>query len=412
MPDSLIAQQLLVSLALGMLIGLQRERSDRSIGGIRTFPLVTLFGTVSGELARTYGGIVLAAGIIGLAALILLPNISRLRKGEGSGMTSEIAMLLLYVLGAFLVTGPIYLIVVTTGAVALLLHWKQGLHRFAGAIGDTDMQAIMRFVLISMVILPILPNQSYGPYEAFNPFEVWLMVVLIIGMSLCGYVAYKLMGARDGVVLAGVLGGVISSTATTVSSARRTKDSPAAAALASVVIMIASTIALVRVLVEIGLVAAGKFTALALPLGAMLGVMVLISAGAYLFVRKEASAMPEQGNPAELKTAIIFAIVYMAIKFGVAASKEYFGNSGLYVVSVISGLTDMDAITLSTARLVASDGLDVRTGWHAILVAAMANLVFKAAAVAVLGGARLFRFVALLFGASIVAGGLILWLWP
>jgi uncharacterized membrane protein (DUF4010 family) len=327
-------------------------------------------------------------------------------------MTSEIAMLLLYALGAFLVIGPIYLVVVTTGAVALLLHWKQRLHRFARAVGDADMQAIMRFVLISMVILPILPHESYGPYGAFNPFEIWLMVVLIIGMSLSGYVAYKILGARDGVFLAGILGGVISSTATTVSSARRTKPAPEGAALASLVIMIASTVALLRVLIEIGLVAAAKFTALALPLGAMLAAMVIISACTYLFVRKSASEMPEQGNPAELKTALIFAAVYTAIKFGVAASKEHFGNSGLYVVSVISGLTDMDAITLSTSRLVASNGLDARTGWQVILIAAMSNLAFKAAAVAVLGGGRLLRFVSLLFGISIGVGGLILWLWP
>lgn len=412
MMDTLIAQQLVVSLGLGMLIGLQRERSDRSIGGIRTFPMVTLFGTVSGQLAQTHGGLILAAGILALAALTFLPNLPRFRLNGGSGMTSEIAVLLLYALGAFLVTGPIYLVVVTTGAVALLLHWKQSLHRFAGAIGDADMQAIMRFVLVSMVILPILPNETFGPYHALNPFEIWLMVVLIVGMSLCGYVAYKLFGAKDGIWLAGLLGGVISSTATTVSSARRTRISPETAALAGLLIMIASTVALLRVLVIIGLVASGAFPDLCLPLAAMLGTMMVLSAIAYFCVREDSSVAPDQGNPAELRPAIIFACIYTLIKLAVAATREHFGKSGLYVVGAVSGLVDVDAITLSTARLVAAQELGAETGWRIILVAAMSNLGFKAGAVAFLGTGKLFRQVSLLFGASLIAGGLILWLWP
>lgn len=410
--DLVIAQQLIVSLGLGMLIGLQRERSGSTIGGIRTFPLITLFGTVSGQLAQTHGGFILAAGFLALAALTFIPNLPKLRAGEINGMTTEVAMLLLYALGAFLVTGPMYLVVATGGAVALLLHWKESLHRFAGAIGEADMQAIMRFVLISMVILPVLPHESYGPHGILNPFEIWLMVVLIVGMSLCGYVAYKLLGSRGGALLSGVLGGVISSTATTVSSARRAHSSPQGAALACVVIMIASTVALLRVLVEIGLVARTHFMPLALPLAAMLGAMTLIAAAAYFMTRKSRSAMPAPGNPAELKPAFVFALIYVAVKLAVAMSKEQFGNSGLYLIAALSGLADMDAITLSTARLVDTQGLEPATGWRVILIAAMSNLVFKAAAVAVLGGARLFARVSLLFGLSLAAGAALLWWWP
>ncbi|MDZ4286737.1 MAG: DUF4010 domain-containing protein [Prosthecobacter sp.] len=410
--DFLIAQQLIVSLGLGMLIGLQRERSGSTIGGIRTFPLITLFGTVSGQLAQTHGGFILAAGFLALAALTFIPNLPKLKAGTISGMTTEVAMLLLYALGAFLVTGPMYLVVATGGAVALLLHWKASLHRFATAIGESDMQAIMRFVLITMVILPVLPNQSYGPYAVLNPFEIWLMVVLIVGISLCGYVAYKLFGTRGGVMLAGILGGMISSTATTVSSSRRAPATSEGRALASVVIMIASTIALLRVLVEIGLAAGRSFPAMAPPLGIMLAAMSLIAAAAYLINRKPASAMPDQGNPAELKTALIFAVIYAVIKLAVAAAKTHFGNNGLYTIAAVSGLADMDAITLSTARLVDTQSLDPATGWRIILIASMSNLAFKATAVAVLGGAKLFGRVALLFGASLIAGGVLLWLWP
>lgn len=411
MSDTLIAQQLVVSLGLGMLIGFQRERSDRSIGGIRTFPLVTLLGTISGQLAQAYGGLIVAAGLLALTALTFLPNLPRFRTQEGTGVTSEIALLLLYLLGAFLVIEPLYLVVVTGGAVALLLQAKQSLHRFANAVGDDEMRAIMRFVLISMVILPILPNEAFGPYAAFNLFETWLMVVLIVGISLCGYVAYKIFGGRDGVLLAGLLGGVISSTATTVSAARRTKSAPSTASLTAVMIMIASTVAIVRALIEIALAAPHHIGAFLLPLGILLDAMIIFAGCAYLRIRKENCVALEQGNPAELKTALIFAIAYTVIKFAVAAGRHHFDSSGLYLIGVISGLADMDAITLSTARLVESGGIPAETGWRIILLAAMSNLGFKTFAVAAVGGAPLFKKVALLFGASILTGGLILWLW-
>jgi uncharacterized membrane protein (DUF4010 family) len=410
--DFLIAQQLIVSLGLGMLIGLQRERSGSTVGGIRTFPLITLFGTICGQLAQTHGGFIVAGGLVALAALSFIPNLPKLKAGEINGMTTEVAMLLLYALGAFLVTGPMVLVVATGGAVALLLHWKESLHRFARAIGEADMQAIMRFVLISMVILPVLPNADYGPYNVLNPFEIWLMVVLIVGMSLCGYVAYKLLGARGGVVLAGLLGGLISSTATTVSASRRVKQSTAGTALAAVVIMLASIMATGRVIAEIGMVAPRSFAALAPPLAALLAAMAVIGVAAWLWTPKSRSEMPTQGNPAELKPALIFAIIYALIKLGVAASRENFGSSGLYAIAVMSGLADMDAITLSTSRMVDSQGLEAGMGWRMILVATMSNLVFKAGAVAVLGGGALFARVGVLFGASLAAGAAILILWP
>ena len=411
--DLVAAQQLLISLGLGMLVGLQRERVETSLGGIRTFPLVTLLGTVCGQLAQLHGGWIVATGFVSLTALLFLSNLPRLRAGEGSGLTTEVAVLLLYALGAFLVSGQSFLVVVLGGIVALLLHWKQPLHRFAGAVGDTDMRAIMQFVLISMVILPVLPDRPSGPHGVFNPFEIWLMVVLIVGMSLAGYVAYKTFGALGGVLLSGALGGVISSTATTVSSARRSHGSDGKGArLTALLIMIASTVAMARVLIEIAVVASGSFLQLAVPLGAMLVFMAGVSACAYFFTRKEPAELPEQTNPAHLRAALIFALIYALIKLAVATAKEHFGTAGLYFVGLISGLTDMDAITLSTARLVEARTIESGTGWRTILIASLANLAFKGGAVAMLGTRQLFVNVAVLFGLSLGAGGLILWLWP
>ncbi len=408
----IIAQQLMVSLGLGMLIGLQRERSGSALGGIRTFPLVTLFGTICGQLAVAHGGYLLAAGLGALALVTFIPNIVKLREGQVSGVTTEVAMLLLFGLGAFLVTGPMPVVVVTAGAVALLLHWKTRLHGFARAIGDDDMRAIMRFVLISMVILPILPDKAYGPFETLNPFEIWLMVVLIVAMSLSGYVAYKVFEGHAGVLMTGLIGGFISSTAATVSAARDNGKNEGSAGLVSLIIMIASVASVIRVMGEIAVVAPQQTAALLPPLAAFLAALMLIAGTAYFLTAKKEQRLPLPKNPAALKQALVFATIYAAIKFAVAAAKEHFGSSGLYVVAVISGLTDMDAITLSAARMTSTGRVEADMAWRMILIACLANLAFKGAAVAALANRQLSLRVILLFAISIVSGGLILWLWP
>jgi uncharacterized membrane protein (DUF4010 family) len=251
-----------------------------------------------------------------------------------------------------------------------------------------------------------------GPYGVLNPSQVWWMVVLIVGLSLAGYVAYKLLGTAAGAALGGVLGGLISSTATTVSYSRRSREEPGADRLAALVIMIASTVVYARLLVEVAAVAPRSLYEMGPPLGAMLGVAVLLSLLMWIFGRKRAADLPEQGNPAELKSALVFGALYALVLLAVAFARDRFGTAGLFTVAAISGLTDVDAITLSTSRLVESAQVDTATGWRAILIASMSNLVFKAGIVAVLGHRRLFGRIALLFGATLAAGGAILWLWP
>jgi uncharacterized membrane protein (DUF4010 family) len=281
-----------------------------------------------------------------------------------------------------------------------------------GRIGEKDLRAIMQFVLIALVILPVLPDRDMGPYGVLNPFQIWWMVVLIVGLSLAGYVAYKLFGAGAGTVLAGILGGLISSTATTASYARRSRESPELSRLAALVVMLASTVVFGRVLVEIAAVARGRLLDLAPPLAAMLGICALVSGAAWLLGRDGEEELPKQENPAELKAALLFGALYAAVLLAVAFARDRFGTAGLYTVAALSGLTDMDAITLSTSRLVQASQLDPGTGWRAILLASMANLGFKAGIVAVLGSRALLGRIALLFGAALAGGGLIFWLWP
>ncbi|MGZ5021529.1 MAG: MgtC/SapB family protein [Chthoniobacterales bacterium] len=411
--DLIVLQQLAVAFGLGLLLGLQRERAESSIGGIRTFPLIALFGTVCALLGKTFGGWLVAAGLLALVAIVLYSNFAKMKSGDiDPGMTTEVAALLLYGLGAYVVIGSMIVAVVVGGAMAVLLQFKKPLHTLAGAIGERDMRAIMQFVLLSLVILPVLPHQDFGPYGVWNPFQIWLMVVLIVGISLTGYIAYKCLGTRRGTLLAGVLGGLISSTATTVSYARRTVENTNLANLATVVIVIASCVSLGRVLVEMAAVAPVAFASMAPPVAAILAVSIIIAAAIFLWQPSRDTQMPEQKNPAELKTAFIFAAIYAVVLVAVAVAKEHFGAAGFYTVAIVSGLTDMDAITLSSARLVESGRADPSTGWHAILIAAMSNLVFKFGTVSLLGDRSLTLRIAAVFGLILTCGGVVLWFWP
>jgi uncharacterized membrane protein (DUF4010 family) len=410
-PDIFI--QLAVALGLGLLVGLQREKVDSVIAGIRTFALISLFGAVCAQLAKTYGGWILVVGFLATALLITAGNLVRMQNREAEpGQTTEFAALVVFGLGAWVVTGSMAVPVVLAGAVVVLLHFRESIHELVGKIAEKDLRATMQFVLIALVILPVLPDRDMGPYGVLNPYQIWWMVVLIVGLSLAGYVAYKLFGSGAGTVLAGILGGLISSTATTASYARRSRENADLSRLAALVIMLASTVVYGRVLVEIAAVAQGRLLDLAPPLAAMLGVCILVSGAAWLLGRDGDNELPEQGNPAELKAALIFGALYAAVLLAVAFARDRFGTAGLYIVAAISGLTDVDAITLSTSRLVQGGRLDPDTGWRAILLASMSNLGFKAGIVAALGSKALLGRIALLFGAAMVGGGLILWLWP
>jgi uncharacterized membrane protein (DUF4010 family) len=409
-PDLIV--QLGVALALGLLVGMQRERTDRTIAGVRTFPLITMFGTVCARLSADYGGWIVAAGLAALASLIVVGNIAKLRAGENDpGVTTEVATVLLYAVGALTVL-DLTAAVILGGVVALLLHHKAGMHQFVGAIGERDIRAIMQFVLISMVILPVLPNRTFGPYDVLNPFKIWLMVVLIVGISLSGYVAFKLMGGRAGALIGGVLGGLVSSTATTASFARLSCQDRAQAPLFAAVIVVASTVVFARVLILIAIVASTAFASLAGPLTAMLGVMLVLAAAVYFFTRHRTMKPPEPENPAELKPALIFGLLYATVLVFVKIARDHFGSTGLYTVAAISGLTDMDAITLSTSQLVAGAQLDPGTGWRSILIASLSNIFFKGSMVAVLATRSLLAWVGSLFAVALAAGAAILWLWP
>jgi uncharacterized membrane protein (DUF4010 family) len=408
-----IYQQLAIALGLGLLVGLQRERTNSRLAGFRTFPLITLLGAVCAHLAGTFGPWTVAVGLAGLIGLLIVGNLPSVRPKEPDpGLTSEVAMLVMFAVGALLIIGQTALAIAIGGTVAVLLHLKSQMHDFASRIGDRDFTAVMQFALITLVILPVLPNQFYGPYLVLNPFKIWLMVVLIVGISLGGYIVYKLLGPRAGTLAAGVLGGLISSTATTASYARRTSQSSGPAALAAFVIVTASTIVFVRVLVLVGATSPAFLSEAVIPVAVMLVAMALPAIWFWFSARRETSAMPAQENPAELKPAILFATLYAIVLIATAAAREFFGQGGLYVVAILSGLTDMDAITLSVSQMVSSGKVSSDTGWRVILIAAMSNLVFKGGMVVAIGDRTLAKRVAWAFTFAFLIGLLLVLHWP
>lgn len=403
-----------IALGLGLLVGLQREHYHSRMAGIRTFTLITLFGCISGMIARHFeDSWIIAIGALSIAILLGVANyLKKKQEDPDIGQTTEIAALLMFTVGASLVLVSPAIGVVLGGTVATLLYLKQYLGRLVDRLGEKDIQTIMLFVAISLIILPILPNENFGPYEVFNPREIWWMVVLIVGMGVTGYFIYKWMNNAKGTIINGLLGGLISSTAASISYSRQTKDASLGARPAAFIVMTASAIAFVRVLIEVSVVAPKHWVTVAPPLIVQTLFMGVVAGGLFFYSKEKSARMEEPENPAQFKTALIFAFLYALILLAVAFVKERFGNSGLYIVSVISGLTDMDAITLSLSRMMNEGRLAPGDGWRFILAAGLSNVVFKGGLVVALGNRSLIRLIVIAFGLSLAGGGLILWWWP
>lgn len=411
-------QELLLSLGtalgLGLLVGLQREWVQSRMAGIRTFALLTLFGALSGLLSLTFGSWVMLAALIALASLIVVGNLSSGQSKEpDSGLTTEMAMLVMFAVGAITMIGERLIAVMIAGSVMVLLQSKKPLHAMVRRFGEEDLRGIARLVLAGLVILPALPNREMGYLGVLNPFAIWLIVVLIVGISLAAYLAEKWMSGSKGAALAGILGGLISSTAATASSAHRSRivENSGGITLAAMA-MIASAAAFVRVLVEVAIVAPGQVPELLPPLVAMMFWCGLVAAASHRFAEKRGTHAADDHPPSELKNAVILGLLYALVLLIVAATRHHCGSSGLYVAAFLSGLPDMSAITLSTSRLAATGNLETAIAWRMILVGGMANLLFKMGFVIALGSRAYVRPALIGLGACLLGVVLILVLWP
>lgn len=405
-------QSFAISLAIGLLIGLERERHVETKAGLRTFALVGLLGSLLAALSeKTDNPWLLASGVLIIGAMMIAASTADPADDGDPGTTSVVALVLCYALGAMVWYGFAAVAVMLAIAITALLYFKAELHDLSHSLTRTDLLSILQFGVLSFIVLPILPDQDYGPYGALNPRNIWWMLVLISGISLAGYAALRLIGNRHGAVLLGFFGGLVSSTATTMIFCRRARSDASIAATAATVILLANLVVLVRLTLVAAVIAPGLLA----PLSTVF-VSGLIAGGGVILWHwqrispKNAMTAPDVSNPMELKAAFSFTALYAVVLVVSTALQDFAGSRGLYLVALASGVTDVDAISLSTFRLFNSDVLPVPVAATAVTLAVLANLAFKATLTLTIGGTDLFRRTAPAFvamGAGLAAG---LWL--
>ena len=381
----------LTSLGIGLLIGLERERSPAAKAGLRTFALVAMFGTLAAFVSeRAASPWLLAAGLLAVGAMIIAAYLQHIPDDGDPGTTTVAALLMCYGLGALVWFGFSTIAVMLAIVTTILLYFKAELHGITRSLTRRDLVSMLQFAVLSFIILPILPDRDFGPYGALNPHQLWLMVVLISGVSLAGYLALRAVGERHGAPLLGLFGGLVSSTVTTLVYARNGRDNPPMAELAVVVILLANLVLLVR----LGMLTAVVSLAVLPLLAPVLASGLVLGLGGTLYRWKTLTAgakppLPEFTNPTELKTALGFGALYGAVLLLAAWLSDIAGPGGLYAVALVSGLTDVDAITLSSLRLFELGKLSAGEAVTAISLATLANIGFKTTLVFVIGGVSL-----------------------
>ena len=370
---------LLIATLLGFLIGLERERKREIRGsifaGIRTFPLIALFGAIAGNLNEIAGPWPLVAAILAMAALVTM---AYWRESMGSKIGGTTGVAAFVALGLGVLAGAEQVVPALAGAVlaTAVLSLRDELRSLSTAVTREDLFAVVQFAAVSLVVLPLVPDESFGPWGVWNPQTIWLLVVLISGVSFVGYVLTKVIGARGGVGLSGLLGGLASSTAVTLSFSENSRKAPDLAPVYAAGTLAAQTVMAPRVLVLLALVQPGLVLPALLPLGAIF----LVAAGwtliTYRQSRQAASSSAHITNPFELRTALQFALLFAVVLLLARAAQEYLGEAGVYLASVIAGITQLDAITLSLADQVSS-GLNPIVATRGLALAVAANSLFK-----------------------------------
>jgi uncharacterized membrane protein (DUF4010 family) len=412
--------RLAVALAVGLLIGLERgwERRELPEGhraaGLRTFGIIGLLGGLSAQLGGNSGMVFPAVVVAALGLLAALGYWRESSVDNDVSLTSAATMLVTFCLGAFAGRGELTVAASAAVVIALLLGFKPELHGLIRHIERAELLATLRLLLISVVLLPVLPNRGFGPWDAFNPYQIWWMVVLVAGVSYVGYFAIKLLGKKRGVFVTGLCGGLISSTAVALDLARLSRDerelAPDALAAGATV---ASAMMFPRMLAVIAVAAPMLAYRLAEPL--ILACAVSFLAAMWL-VRRDTKAdlpenaqHPEPSNPLDLNTAVKFGLMLATIMVLARGATARMGDQGLYLLSALSGLVDVDAISLSAASMMSQGQISIGVAANAVLIAATVNTLLKAALVLTVGGARMGWRVSIASVATLAAGGAGLW---
>ena len=440
--SSLEVSSLALSLGVGLLVGFERERRTDTVAGVRTFGLAGLIGGIAALLGPREGTpwsllivtlIAAAAGITGgIVARSRMtdddrpndvrPNDVRPNDVRPSdvrpndlGLTTAFALVATTLLGGLAVLGHYSTTIAGAGTLFLLLYIRDPLHAVIRRLAPGDVRAIAIFVLLALVVLPVLPDRALGPFDAVNPRAAWMLVVLVVALSLAGYIAQTLLGARAGTLATGLLGGLVSSTASTVGAARSVRAGGAHANAAAITLLSCGILP-IRLMLLVGVASKGAL-ALLWPWLAGIGAATLLAGFISSHVRARgaidataatatttataahcsttlATNPPSKPqNPTQLSSAFAFAAVFVVIQIVTKATIAYAGSAALLVVAAASGITDMDAIALSVAREFEAGGMDGTLLVRATLVALAVNTLFKLGVARIMGDAKLLRAV-------------------
>lgn len=410
--DIEILKQLGIAILLSGLVGLEREKKaqisgSESFAGIRTFLLIGVLGFLTfvvSEFSQAIAGI-FAAGFLG----ILVVSYYFLAKNKGwIGITSEMAAIIVYAIGVLCAMNMFVFATALTLFLVFVLSFKNDFHKWVNNIKQLEIISMLQFALIAFVVLPILPNVGYGPFGFFNPYIIWLMVVFISGISFVSYIAIKILGAKKGIIVTGFLSGLVSSTALVLSYSGQSKRTKNIVNPYVVAVVIASSAMFFRVLLEVAVLNVELVKDLAIPMGSM-GVVGVGFALYYFFGKPDASELKGKAKDVELKNpfslwpALKFGMFFASILFFSSVAQEYFGNMGIYVTSVVSGVLDVDAITVSLANL-SKDGVSNSVAVTGITLAAITNTISKAVIFFMLGSREVAKKIFMIFGIILLVG--------
>ncbi len=415
--DLTLARDFAIALFIGALVGIEREKRRTSadpiaIGGIRTFILFAEAGAISAWLsAQTGNAWIFVVGALVVGSIVTAGYLASARlKPDSLGLTTEAAAVAVYLLGGATLFGYPEVAVGLAIATSAVLAFKQPIHGVVERIGSEDIFAGLKLLIATFIALPLLPNRALDPWGAINPYQLWLLVILISSLSLAGYVAVRWLGQGRGTAATAVAGGLVSSTAVTLAFARRSQEQTSAksGALLAGGIALAWLVMLARVAVVVAIVTPALLPTLALPLasmGAAAGIAALwLLRGAAASTNVAGDEVPLQ-NPFRMIAAIRFALVFAIVLLIVALMQTYLPGHGLYAVAGLAGLADVDPITLSMASCVGRGECTAQLGATSILIATLANTLLKCAMVVMLA-ARSLRGPILYATAAIVVTGL------
>ncbi|WP_187648394.1 MgtC/SapB family protein [Nitrosophilus labii] len=406
---------LAIAIILGFMIGLQREiqvyfEKSQEFGGARTFAIISLIGYLCAYLT-TYTEWILPSVILGLIIFLTYVHSKTVVLTKDIGTTTEFAAIATFLVGALLFFKDKQSAIYSAILILFLLGLKSKIKEVEGKITRKDLSLAILFFLMTFVILPVLPKKAVDPFGIFNPYQIWLMVVLISGLSFLGYISVKFIGVKKGLLATGFFGGLVSSTAVALSLSKKAVANKDLSLYLAVTIGVASSTMFFRVIIEVAIVDKNLLKFVFYPfLAATLSGYIYL----YLLYKKSSfklsSAEVEFKNPLELKEAIKVGLAFGIIFGSISIVEKYFGNAGVYVISILSGLTDVDAITLSIANMSAKGEFSLKSASIAIVLASVSNSLSKMLIVIYLGGKVIGKYIAGFFTVSLLSMAAVLFL--